>query len=64
MKRLKELNKLNKFIRAFTSAIWQQAAHTTYRLSFRSCSTRAIQETYLLTKKLQNFRKTVRRMDN
>ena len=29
---------------ANTSAIWQQAAHTTYQLSSPSCSTRAIQK--------------------
>ena len=29
---------------ANTSAIWQQAAHTTYQLPFPSCSTGAIQK--------------------
>ena len=29
---------------ANTSALWQQAAHTTYQLSSPSCSTRAIQK--------------------
>ena len=29
---------------AHTSAIWQQAAHTTYQLSFLSCSTGVIQK--------------------
>ena len=33
---------LYKCIMANTSAIWQQVAHTTYQLSFPSCSTRAI----------------------
>ena len=34
---------------ANTSAIWQQATHTTYQLSSPSCSTRAIQEAHLFT---------------
>ena len=29
---------------ANTSAIWQQAVHTTYQLSSPSCSTRAVQK--------------------
>ena len=43
---------LDKFIMANTSAIRQQAAHTAYRLSSLSCSTRAIQQqkVELLTK--------------
>jgi len=36
---------------ANTSAIWQQAAHTTYQLSSPSCSTRAIQKSLTLNKK-------------
>jgi len=34
-----------------TSAIWQQAAHTTYQLSSPSCSTRAIQKSLTLNEK-------------
>ena len=34
-----------------TSAIWQQAAHTTYQLSSPSCSTRAIQKSLTLSEK-------------
>ena len=37
--------KYDKCIAANTSAIWQQAVHTTYQLSSPSCSTRAIQKT-------------------
>ena len=33
---------------ANTSAIWQQAAHTTYQLSSPRCSTRAIQKSLTL----------------
>ena len=33
---------------ANTSAIWQQATHTTYQLSSPSCSTRAIQKSLRL----------------
>ena len=36
---------------ANTSAIWQQAAHTTYQLSSPSCSTRAIQKSLTINKK-------------
>ena len=36
---------------ANTSAIWQQAAHTTYQLSSPSCSTRAIQKSLTLNEK-------------
>ena len=36
---------------ANTSAIWQQAAHTTDQLSSPSCSTRAIQKSLTLNKK-------------
>ena len=39
-----KLKMLYKCIIANTSAIWQQAAHTTYQLSSPSCSTRAIQK--------------------
>ena len=46
------------------SAIWQQAAHTTYQLSPPSCSTRVIQKSLTLNKKyLRVFWKKVRRMD-
>ena len=34
-----------------TSAIWQQAAHTTYQLSSLSCSTRTIQKSLTLNEK-------------
>ena len=46
---------LYKCIMANTSAIWQQAAHTTYQLSFPSCSTRAIQKSLTLTKIFESF---------
>ena len=36
---------------ASTSAIWQQAEHTTYQLSSPSCSTRAIQKSLTLNEK-------------
>ena len=36
---------------ANTSAIWQQAAHTTYQLSSPSCSTRDIQKSLILNEK-------------
>ena len=36
---------------ANTSAIWQQAAHTTYQLASPSCSTRAIQKSLTLNEK-------------
>ena len=42
--KLKKKKKLYKCIMANTSAIWQQAAHTTYQLSSPSCSTGAIQK--------------------
>jgi len=37
---------------ANTSAIWQQAAHTTYQLSSPSCSTGTIQKSLTLNKKI------------
>ena len=40
---------------ANTSAIRQQAAHTTYQLSSPSCSTRAIQKSLTLNKKYFSF---------
>ena len=40
-----------KCIMANISAIWQQAAHTTYQLSSPSCSTRAIQKSLTLNEK-------------
>ena len=40
---------------ANTSAIWQQAAHTTYQLSSPSCSTRAIQKSLTLNEKYLSF---------
>ena len=40
---------------ANTSAIWQQAAHTTHQLSSPSCSTRAIQKSLTLNKKYFEF---------
>ena len=40
---------------ANTSAIWQQAAHTTYQLSSLSCSTRAIQKSLTLNEKYLSF---------
>ena len=40
---------------ANTSAIWQQAAHTTYQLSSPSCSTRAIQKSLTLKEKYLSF---------
>ena len=41
---------------ANTSAIWQQAAHTTYQLSSPSCSTRAIQKSLItLNEKYLSF---------
>ena len=42
---------LYKCIMANTSAIWQQAAHTTYELSSPSCSTRTIQKSLPLNGK-------------
>ena len=57
--------KFYKCIMANTSAIWQQAAHTTDQLSFPSCSTRAIQKSLTLNEKyLRVFWKKVRRMDH
>ena len=44
-----------KRIMANTSAIWQQAAHTTYQLSSPSCSTRAIQKSLTFNKKYLSF---------
>ena len=50
---------------ANTSAIWQQAAHTTDQLSSPSCSTRAIQKSLTLNEKyLRVFWKKVGRMDH
>ena len=40
---------------ANTSAIWQQAAHTTYQLSSPNCSTRAIQKSLTLNEKYLSF---------
>ena len=40
---------------ANTSAIWQQTAHTTCQLSSPSCSTRAIQKSLTLNKKIECF---------
>ena len=63
-----ELKKLlYKCIMANTSAIWQQAAHTTYKLSSPSCSTRAIQKSLTHSEKYQSFlerERKVRRMDH
>ena len=42
-------------IMANTSAIWQQAADTTYQLSSPSCSTRAIQKSLTLNEKYLSF---------
>ena len=62
--------KLYKCIMANTSAIWQQAAHTTYQLSSPSYSTRAIKiKTKKLTLNEKCLRvtwrkKEVRRMDH
>ena len=56
---------IQKYIMANTSAIWQQAAHTTYQLSSPSCSKRAIQKSLTLNEKyLRVFWKKVRRMDH
>ena len=57
---------LYKCIMANTSAIWQQAAHTTHQLSSPSCSTRAIQKSLPLNEKYLEFSggKRVRRMDH
>ena len=46
---------LYKCITANTSAIWQQAAHTTYQLSSPICSTKAIQKSLTLNKKYLSF---------
>ena len=43
--------KLYKCVKANTSAIWQQAAHSTYQLSSPSCSTRAMQKSLTLSLK-------------
>ena len=40
---------------ADTSAIWQQAAHTTFQLSSRICSTRTIKSLTLNEKYLRVF---------
>ena len=47
----KKKNQLHKCIMANTSAIRQQAAHTTYQLSSPSCLTRAIQKSLTLHEK-------------
>ena len=47
----KKKKKLFKCIVANTSAIWQQAAHSTYQLSSPSCSTIAIQKSLTLNEK-------------
>ena len=59
-RRIKIIIIIYKCIMANTSAIWQQASHTTYQLPFPSCSTRAIQKS--LTSYF--FRKKVRRIDH
>ena len=46
---------LYKCIMANTSAIWQQAAPTTYQLSSPSCSTRAIQNRLTLNEIFSEF---------
>ena len=45
---------LYNYVMANTSAIWQQIVYPTYQLLPPSCSTRAIQKDYLLTKTLKN----------
>ena len=52
-----------------TSAIWQQAAHTTYQLLSPNCSTRAIQRSLTLNENYMRVfwkkkKKKVRRMDH
>ena len=44
--------KLYKCIISYISAIWQQAAHTTYQLSSPSCSTRAKRKSLTVNKKI------------
>ena len=46
-----KLKLLYKCTMTNTSAIWQQAAHTTHQLSSPSCPTRAIQKSLSLNKK-------------
>ena len=46
---------LYKCIMTNTSAIWQQAAHTTYQISSPSCSTRTIQKSLTLNEKYLIF---------
>ena len=46
---------LYKYIMANTSALWQQAAHTTYQLSSSRCSARAIQKSLTLNEKYLCF---------
>ena len=46
---------LRKPMKANTSAIWQQAVHTTYLLSSPNCSIRAIQKSLTLKKCLRIF---------
>ena len=48
---------LYKCIIANTSAIWQQAAHTTYQPSSPSCSTRATQKSLTLNERFLRKRK-------
>ena len=51
---------------ANTSAIWQHAAHTTYQLSYHSCSKRAIQKSLTLNENvfIIFWKKKFRRMDH
>ena len=51
LKKKKLSKKINKCIMANTSAIWQQAAHTTDQPSSSNCSTRAIQKSLYLKNK-------------
>ena len=54
-----------KCIMANSSAIRQQASHTTYQLSSPSCSTRAIQKSLTLNESFfESFWKKVRRTDH
>ena len=50
-KRSGQIQILYNCIVANTSAMWQQAAHTTYQLSSPSCLTRAIQKSLTLNEK-------------
>ena len=52
-------------IMANTNAVWQQAVHTTYQLSFPCCSTKALQKSLTPKKNyLRVFQKKVRKMDH